>query len=425
MKQFLSIVFLCILICGTGSVARAVVNPLPLTDQDCLKCHFKEAQTVAGQESAHKNDIGCLDCHVSHPPEGEVVIPECSTCHDPDDQAHFGLQNCQGCHNPHAPLVSDFSALDGNGRPACITCHDDIEKQLTDMPSAHGEQDCTECHQQHGLGEGQFQTCVDCHDKHSEDMEFKDCLSCHKPHQPTAYDWNADINGKFCAACHEEIVQNFTDNGAAHSENLSCTECHAQHPPRKEHVIPSCADCHDPGDNEHFAAGNCTGCHNPHSPKKIDFGSIENLRSVCLGCHEGPGEIMQKRPTAHAKVECTECHPSHGAHLSCLDCHEGHSDSMQYDDCLKCHQHHAPMPPTLAKKIPSVLCGSCHEDQYSTLKVDKTRHGKLQCVYCHKGRHKVIQKCRTCHGEPHETPLHKRFPDCHKCHGDPHSLNQK
>jgi predicted CXXCH cytochrome family protein len=239
MKHKILIGVLCMLFGGSTGAALAVVNPLPLTDQDCLKCHLAEAEAVAGQESAHKNDIGCLDCHESHPPEGKVVIPQCSSCHDSTDNPHFGLQNCTGCHQPHAPLVTDFSALGGNGRPACITCHDDIDKQLVDHPSAHSEQDCTDCHQQHGLAEGQYQTCVDCHDKHSEDMVVKDCLTCHQPHQPTTYAWSDDINTEFCAACHEELVQNFADNGAAHAENLSCTECHGAHPPMEENVIPS------------------------------------------------------------------------------------------------------------------------------------------------------------------------------------------
>ncbi len=425
MKQKIIAGLLCVVFSGFGGVALAEVQRLPLTDQDCLKCHLEEVKAIVGQESAHKNDIGCLDCHESHPPEGEAVIPECSSCHDSGDNPHFELENCRRCHLPHAPIITDFSTLDGNGKPACITCHEDIDNQLTALPSAHGEQDCTECHNGHGLEEGQYQTCLDCHEKHAPEMELKDCLGCHQPHQPTGYNWNTAVDSKLCAACHEETVQNFTENGAGHLENLACTECHTKHPPREEGVIPSCTDCHDPGDNEHFAVGECLQCHNPHSPTKIDFGSIKNLRPVCLGCHPKPGEQMKRIPTAHAELECTQCHPSHGERLSCLECHDGHSDAMQYDDCLKCHQQHAPVPPKLAKDIPSTLCGSCHEEQNSLQQLDTSKHGKLQCVYCHKERHKVIQECRTCHGEPHDAPMHKRFPDCHKCHGSPHNLKKK
>ncbi len=425
MKHKIFTGLLCLLFSGFAAVAMAEIERVPLTDKDCLKCHLTEASAIAGQESAHKNDIGCFDCHESHPPEGKAVIPQCSACHDSADNPHFGLENCTRCHAPHAPLVKDFSGLEGNGRPACITCHEDIDKQLTSVPSAHNEQDCTDCHNQHGLADGQFQTCLDCHDKHSPEMEFKDCLVCHLPHQPTAYNWTAAIDPKLCAACHEDVVRNFTDNGGAHLENLACTECHTKHPPRKEGVIPACADCHDPGANKHFAAGHCVQCHNPHSPRKIDFGSIKNLRSICLGCHPKPGAEMKRTPTAHSRMECNKCHPSHGERLSCLKCHKGHSKSMQYNDCLKCHKHHAPMPPKLAKKVPSKLCGSCHKEERSSQQADTSKHSKLQCVYCHKGRHKVIRECRDCHGEPHDKPLHKRFPDCHKCHGSPHNLKKK
>ncbi len=416
---------LCIVFSGFVTSAMAEVERLPLTEQDCLKCHLKEAVAIAGQESAHKNDIGCLDCHEAHPPEAEAVIPKCSSCHDSGDNPHFGLEKCSGCHAPHAPLVADFSGLENNGRIACITCHEDIDNQLTVLPSAHSEQDCTECHNGHSLAEAQYQTCLDCHEKHAENMVLKDCLLCHQPHQPTAYNWNTAIDPKLCVACHEDIVGDYTDNGGAHLENLSCSECHTKHPPREEGVMPACADCHDPGDNKHFAGDQCLQCHNPHSPTKINFASIKNLRSVCLGCHPKPGDQMKRVPSAHAELECNECHPSHGKRLSCLECHEGHSNGMQYNDCLKCHQHHAPAPPKLAKKIPSTLCGSCHKEQNSNQQLDTSKHAKLQCIYCHKGQHKVIQECRTCHGEPHDAPLHKRFTDCHKCHGDPHYLKKK
>ncbi|NOQ45808.1 MAG: hypothetical protein GQ559_03925 [Desulfobulbaceae bacterium] len=414
----------CVLVNWFGAVAMAEVQQLPLTEQDCLKCHIEEVMVVAGQESAHKSEIGCLDCHETHPPEGEAVIPECSSCHDSGDNPHFGLKNCTQCHPPHAPLVTDFGGIE-QGRTVCVSCHEDIDNQLTALPSAHGEQDCTECHNEHGLAEGQYQTCLDCHEKHAPEMEIKDCLVCHKPHQPTGYSWDTAMDDKLCATCHEETVQDYTDNGGAHLDNLACVECHTKHPPREEGVIPSCADCHDPGENEHFATGQCQQCHNPHSPRKIDFGSIENLRTVCLGCHPKPGEQMKRFPSSHAELECNECHPTHGERLDCLNCHDGHSSDMQYGDCLKCHQHHAPAPTKLGKNVPSRLCGGCHQEQNVSQQADTSKHGKLQCVYCHKGQHKVIHECRTCHGEPHDAPLHRRFKDCHKCHGNPHNLKKK
>ena len=424
MKEKLLAWLICVFCIGLATTSFAAVERLPLDDQDCIKCHLGEAGAIAGQESAHKNDIGCLDCHESHPPEGEAVIPECSKCHDPEDSPHFGLTGCTRCHNPHAPLVTDFGEID-EARPVCITCHDDIDNLLTSMPSAHNEQDCTACHNAHGLGEGQYQTCLDCHEKHAPELELADCFRCHQPHQPTGYQWKDGITSAMCAACHEDLVQEFNENGAAHLENLACTECHATHPPQEDGVIPSCSNCHDPSEKDHYNNKKCTECHNPHAPKKIDFGAIEDVRSVCAGCHPKPVEKMKRFPSAHAEQECTSCHPSHGEKMSCLECHDPHGAGMQYGDCLKCHNHHAPMPPRLGKKIPSKLCGSCHDEQYKAQKADTSKHSKLQCVFCHKSRHKVIQECRTCHGEPHDVPLHKRFPDCHKCHGSPHNLKNK
>ncbi len=406
-----------------AAVSMAEVQRLPLVDDDCLKCHIEEVRVIDGQESAHKNDVACLDCHESHPPEGDVVIPQCSSCHMVEDNIHFGLDNCKQCHAPHAPLVSDFGNID-EGKPVCLTCHEAIGNLLTALPSAHEEQDCLECHTAHGLAEGQYQNCLDCHDKHISEMVISDCLNCHKPHQPTRYIWDTSIDRILCAACHVETVQDFTNNGGAHLENLACTDCHAKHPPNEDSVIPSCADCHDPSEKKHFAVGDCAQCHNPHSPRKIDFGAIENLREVCLGCHEKPGKEMKSFPSAHAEMECSECHPSHGERLECSNCLEGHSDDMQYADCFKCHKHHAPLPTRLAKSIPSKLCSSCHEDQGADQEADISKHGKLQCIYCHGGQHKTMTECRTCHGEPHDAPLHKRFISCTKCHKNPHQLKK-
>ncbi len=414
----------CLILLWSGSMALAEVQPLPLTGEDCIKCHFDEVKAIHSQESAHKNEITCLDCHEGHPPEGEAVIPECSNCHDPADNPHFATPDCTNCHQPHAPIVTDFDSL-GEAKPVCVTCHTDINRQMEEIPSAHSEQDCTACHHQHGLAEGQSDTCTDCHEKHAPELTREDCLRCHRPHQPNRYIWDQEIAPELCGACHGDLVKTFAENGAAHQENLACTDCHQAHPPREENVIPSCAQCHDPGEKAHFAMKNCTGCHNPHEPKKIDFSGVKSVRPVCLSCHPQIGKDMKKHPSAHAKQECNQCHRIHGQHLSCLDCHEGHDDSMQYGDCLKCHRPHYPMPPTFANKVQPKLCGACHETEYTAQKSDtKSKHGKLQCVYCHTSRHKVIRKCRTCHGEPHDAPLHRNFPDCHKCHGNPHHLKK-
>ena len=393
-----------------------------LVDSDCVKCHKDPAHQIAASGGAHKTEMGCLGCHVAHPPAGEAVIPECAECHDGSENPHFALADCSQCHSPHAPVIASFESL-GEVKPACLTCHPAIGKAMTAIPSLHAEQDCSECHTEHGLAEGQFMNCLECHEGHSEEMKYQDCLSCHDPHQPTAYVWSDETNTKLCSACHADEVESLTTNGASHASEIHCSECHQRHPPATEDVIPSCADCHAPEDHAHYKLTDCRSCHNPHQPLEIDLSAVSPIKPVCLTCHTEPGQQMSKHPSAHADMDCNECHEQHGEYQKCLECHEGHSDDMSYDDCLRCHQPHQPSYLQFgANGVKSQLCGSCHTGQLEQLDENNSKHAKLQCVFCHKRTHKVILSCDNCHGEPHDSSIHGRFEECAKCHKGPHNL---
>jgi predicted CXXCH cytochrome family protein len=405
------------------SVAYGKIKPVPLTEADCHKCHTKEVNTIKGQESAHKNDIGCFDCHEGHPPMSKAVIPKCSQCHSPDENRHFKVTGCKRCHNPHAPLVTDFTALD-NPKPVCITCHTGPGKDFSEFPSKHSEQDCRNCHEKHGLGEGKSYTCLDCHERHAPELTLSDCTRCHKPHKPSAYIWPENLEGKYCGACHIDFVTLFDAKGGAHRKKLDCVKCHNQHPPRDKNVIPSCNKCHKKKAKRHFTVAGCTRCHNPHALDDLDIAKAENVKPACLSCHPKPGKQMEKHPSAHSEQDCNSCHKVHGTFMQCIECHEPHSDSMKHKDCLQCHEPHQPALLAFRKPIPPVLCGSCHEDQVKMLAGSRTKHGKLNCIYCHKRKHATVLTCKTCHGKPHPSVLHKKFPDCHQCHGDPHDLRK-
>lgn len=401
----------------------AEVKPVRLTDADCYKCHPQAVDAVKGQESAHKNDIGCLDCHLGHPPMTDVVIPMCSVCHSPEENRHFAINRCIKCHVPHSPVIVDFTSLE-NPNPACITCHEGPGKDFKDFPGAHSSQQCSNCHEKHGLGEGMSYTCLDCHEKHSPDLQLSECTICHKPHKPAAYIWPQNLQGKYCGLCHEDIVTSYTEHGGIHKQKLDCVNCHKQHPPREQEVIPSCNDCHKKASNVHFTVEGCVKCHNPHEVAKLDISHVDNVKPACVSCHPTPGKLMEESPSGHSEQDCNSCHQEHGEFMECSECHEPHSESMQYSDCLMCHEHHRPSLLEINKKTPSVLCGSCHQDQNESLEKNSTLHGKLTCVYCHRRKHGIILECVTCHGRPHPAMVHRKFPDCHQCHGNPHNLRK-
>ena len=67
-----------------------------LADSDCVKCHEQQPADIAKAGSAHKEDVTCSDCHEGHRPSSQNNIPQCSNCHE--DEPHFALENCLGCH---------------------------------------------------------------------------------------------------------------------------------------------------------------------------------------------------------------------------------------------------------------------------------------------------------------------------------------
>nr|WP_320114082.1 cytochrome c3 family protein [uncultured Desulfuromonas sp.] len=398
------------------------ITAVPLTDADCIKCHHQPSVDIRDHGGAHRDDMGCLGCHENHPPLGDAVIPECSDCHSGDDHKHFALDDCSSCHNPHAPGINDLSALD-EPKSACLSCHEDVGTAMEQTPSLHAEQQCNDCHNEHGTDDGQFSTCIDCHDKHSPDMTYQDCLGCHQPHAPTIYLWNEDTPADQCAACHEDQVSELSSKGEAHGSDIHCSDCHSAHPPHEEGVIPACADCHAPSDHPHYKLDNCVACHRPHAPLEIDLTAVSPIKPVCISCHEAPQQEMHQWPSAHGDMDCNECHQEHGDAMSCLDCHDGHNDSMSYRDCLRCHQPHSPLALRFSQAgIKSDLCGSCHRGQLKQLSGNTTGHADVQCVFCHRRTHKVILTCDNCHGEPHDSSIHQHFTDCAQCHNGPHNL---
>jgi len=239
--------------------------PVPLTDNDCVKCHRAEVADVDANGASH-TDVGCTECHLEHPPTGKNCIPECSMCHMPEDNAHFAVPNCVSCHYPHHPLQIDFTKAKPEAKPACIACHAEQDAEMKLHPSAHSEQDCNNCHYAHGLGEGQYNTCVDCHDAHSDDMKAADCFLCHRPHSPTDVTYGDNVAPVMCAACHDSEAGLLAASKTAHHD-LACYECHPEH----HKNIMQCEECHDQPHDEyiHNKFPKCLDCHrDPHNLAK-------------------------------------------------------------------------------------------------------------------------------------------------------------
>ena len=232
-----------------SSAAPAQSKPV-LTDDDCVKCHATPPADLAASGGKHK-DVGCMGCHVGHPPTVKKPIPQCNDCHM--GKSHYELKGCLGCHkNPHTPLNVTFA---GNVTEACLTCHTQQIDQLRNNKSKHTALDCSTCHDVHR----KVPQCTQCHKPHAAEMVAADCRKCHKPHMPTVVTYAADIPSKDCGACHGSVLSLLTASKAKHA-SFACAFCHQE----KHKTVPVCQDCHGTphpvGMMSRFPK--CAECHN-------------------------------------------------------------------------------------------------------------------------------------------------------------------
>ncbi len=224
-----------------------------------------------------------------------------------------------------------------------------------------------------------------------------------------------------CAKCHPKEPATIGTEGEKHKTEVDCFDCHGEHPPLGEVIIPQCSVCHQ--DKPHYVLENCSGCHvNAHAPLKITMG--EDITKPCLTCHDQQGKEMKESPSAHSEQSCSFCHPEHKKIPDCMECHEPHTSEMTRAECLGCHPVHTPLVVTYNMETPSLICASCHKTAYDELKKNVTAHSDKTCAFCHRDRHRVIPTCGTCHGTPHPAAMHKKFPSCSECHNTAHNLDQ-
>jgi hypothetical protein len=222
-----------------------------------------------------------------------------------------------------------------------------------------------------------------------------------------------------CVKCHQDEPATVASNGGKHNTAVTCLDCHQEHPPWGEEVIPQCSMCHE--GRSHFELENCLSCHsNPHEPLALNL--ADDIKEPCLTCHEGPGQDFVNYPSAHAEQSCTFCHDVHGRVPDCSECHEPHAEGQMTSDCLGCHQAHHPLEINYAMTTPRSACVPCHEEVGVQMEKTVTKHQTFTCAFCHRGQHPNVPQCQTCHGEPHSPVMHQKMPNCLDCHMDPHFL---
>lgn len=215
----------------TGKAKPEDTGALELTNAQCVLCHQQQPQTIDAKGGLHKSEVGCLDCHREHPPDGTQAVPGCEMCHS--GEPHYELEQCGTCHtDTHAPL--DLT-LEGEISAPCLTCHQQQGDEVAKHPSAHTDLACNECHTAHR----KVPDCMECHSRHTEDMVYETCVSCHPVHMPLSVSYDEDISSDYCGACHGEALDLLQKNTTKHHD-LSCAYCHRN----KHKVVPPCFACH-------------------------------------------------------------------------------------------------------------------------------------------------------------------------------------
>jgi nitrate/TMAO reductase-like tetraheme cytochrome c subunit len=215
------------LTCHDGAVAPSACTTCHTAPHEvrgeCSTCHSTTDFSGAGANhpfalTGSHADLTCTQCHVTKP--GAAIIPgtqlakadpACNSCHE--DQ-HGGLTVCSGCHTPTAWKNVDFehplALTGGHAGLACAKCHVSTPGGPTVDGTTFPKPD---------------PACISCHgDNH---RGLTDCARCHTPQGWSPANFTHPNVGEHgtgagieCGRCHPN------GNFATHS----CT-CHGGNPP--------------------------------------------------------------------------------------------------------------------------------------------------------------------------------------------------
>lgn len=216
-----------------------------------------------------------------------------------------------------------------------------------------------------------------------------------------------------------------SENQASDLANSDCKKCH----------IKASADIAAAG-TKHKTAVGCLDCHNGHPPinnkiiplcSQCHDGKPHYKIASCNICHFNPHTPLNIKMGGNVTDPCLTCHTQqitklrenkskHSA-LYCSTCHDTHG---KIPDCTQCHKAHS------SQQVNSD-CRMCHQAHMPTIIVYNDKTPSIQCAACHREvfttlaastfKHRGLG-CVACH-----QAKHKMVPQCQSCHGTPHSVS--
>lgn len=317
----------------------------------CEFCHIGKTKVVG--EVTHKPfaDGDCLGCHSPHGASNPALVRAkqpgavCANCHDVTaNKSHLhgpvAAGDCSACHNAHKSTHPKL--LLAEGRTLCLSCHDQMERQLSAAQHVHKpvQEDCMVCHDAHAsnqvaqLKAEPVELCGSCHDdmrqratsatvQHSVVTHDKACLNCHTPHGGNFAKLVKSRPDTLCMTCHDKPQENAAGR-----------------------TVAAMAEISDPKLIKHgpIAQGNCNGCHEVHGgevarlltkPYPDTFYEPFDVESytLCFSCHDQ--QLVLKEKTANLTRFRNGEQNLHFVHVNraekgrtCRACHSTHASKF-------------------------------------------------------------------------------------------------
>lgn len=192
----------------------------------CMDCHRGSEHRFWEGGMHERQDVACVDCHVSHARRDPVTVtstqPEiCLDCHAEQRAAinrayshpiRFGQMACTDCHEPHG---SPNEAMLANPtiNQNCHECHAETRGPFL-WEHAPVTEDCTLCHRSHGSNHPALLTrrapllCQQCHSRlgHPSVGRTADGLPSDRP--------SAFLLTGSCMNCHSQVHGSNHPSGA-------------------------------------------------------------------------------------------------------------------------------------------------------------------------------------------------------------------
>jgi hypothetical protein len=345
----------------------------------------------------------------------------------------------KACSLCHRPLKTDQGTL-------CLTCHTDIQDEMTNQIGLHSHIDvvenCATCHLDHrgrefnptvdSLGHFDHTLTVFSLTKHQVnfDMSLIECDACHNFKQ------GFKVANQVCEDCHSQKAEfDILRHAVDYGENcLSChdgvdrmkTFDHSQTAYKLEgqHIQVGCSTCHKDGQTK----GTPSTCQECHSEPGIHTGQYSNNCADCHTPQDWQNVTLDNQPFNHSnQTRFSLAHHEFdfaGTPVTCLGCHPNGTQTSDPSICITCHTDHDPAFMVKHDQQYGATCLNCHDGVDRLAKFDHAvvyplqgRHAEIECAACHpnKSYRGTSTACVDCHLEPQ---IHAGFfgLQCQDCH---------